>query len=189
MFAFDRTTGHSALFLETRVKVESAAWSLRRLLEALEGTAAAPAPAGVAAVWRWEVAVDLPFRFATANHLADRLAELAVASRPADYWERHRASVDSLSGSRIQEVARAFSVGREAIAVVGDAEVLEPQLRAAGFKVELLQTPSGSCRGDAGRGARRAGVASLPDASADSAAPDRGSGVNCVSQVSGGGSP
>jgi hypothetical protein len=93
-------------------------------------------------VLRWSLARELPFRFQTVADAGARLAEAAIAGREPSYWERYPASLDSLDGVRIQAFARSLSIGREVVAVMGDREVLEPQLLAAGFQVQAIETPA-----------------------------------------------
>jgi zinc protease len=76
------------------------------------------------------------------------LEELAEHGLPPDHYERLPASIASLDAGRIREAARSLSVGREVAVIQGDAATILPQLRAAGFDVEVVKPPEAKAARD-----------------------------------------
>ncbi len=127
----------STLFLETAVDASVAGEALVRLLAGVEGLAQVPLPEEAVAQVRWLLARDFSMQFDTTSQVTGALATSAAQGLPPDHWERHAASIVSLTSARIQGLARSL-LGREVILVVGDARVVGPQLQDAGFDAELV---------------------------------------------------
>jgi len=116
-----------------------AAPALRHLLEAFDGMAFAPPSRDLTDILRWDVAREYSFRFETTGQVADGLASIAVRDESPDFWENLPASIASLTPERILAEARPLA-GRAAV-VAGDRDAIVPQLRKAGFTVEVLPEP------------------------------------------------
>jgi predicted Zn-dependent peptidase len=112
--------------------------SLVRLLAGVEGLAQAPLPEEATDRLRWLVARDFGLRFDTVSQVSAAMKTLAVRGLPNDHWEKQAASVASLTPGRIQAAAKAL-LGHEIIMVVGDAKVVGPQLKEAGFDFEPVK--------------------------------------------------
>jgi zinc protease len=127
----------STLFLETAVDASVAGEALVRLLAGVEGLAQVPLPEEAAVQVRWLLARDFSMEFDTTSQVAGALATSAARGLPPDHWERQAASIVSLTPGRIQALARSL-LGHEVILVMGDARVVGPQLKEAGFDAELV---------------------------------------------------
>jgi zinc protease len=127
-----------ALVIQTGVDAGVAGDTLVRLLAGVEGLAQAPLPDEATARLRWLVARDFGMRFDTVSQVSAAMKTVAVRNLPGDYWEQQATAVAGLSPARIQAAARAL-LGREVIMVIGDAKVVGPQLKDAGFDAELVK--------------------------------------------------
>ncbi|BDG03786.1 M16 family metallopeptidase [Anaeromyxobacter oryzae] len=130
----------AALIARTAVAPDVAARTIRTILDAARALADAPLSPADAARARFQVARAFAFRFDTVDGAATALATAAVLDLPSDHWDAQPASIATLSPERIQEAAAALGIGREVILVVGDAASLRPQLEAAGFAVECVNS-------------------------------------------------
>jgi zinc protease len=133
----------AGVLVAAAVDRDAAAASLGRVLSTLRSLGESPVPAATAAWAGWQVARDYGFRFDTVAGASEALEELALDRRPPDSFEKQADSIASLDPGRMQAAARSLALGREAVVVVGDREVLEPQLRKAGYRVEVLAEPAG----------------------------------------------
>jgi zinc protease len=129
------------LVIQTGVDAGVAGDSLVRLLAGVEALAQVPLPEEATDRLRWLVARDFGLRFDTVSQVSAAMKTLAVRDLPNDHWEKQAASVASLTPSRIQAAAKAL-LGHEIIMVVGDANVVGPQLKEAGFDFERVK-PAG----------------------------------------------
>jgi zinc protease len=127
-----------ALVIQTGVDAGVAGDSLVRLLAGVEAMAQAPLPAEANDRLRWLVARDFGLRFDTVSQVSAAMKTVAVRGLPNDHWEKEAASVAALTPARIQATARAL-LGREIIMVIGDARVVGPQLKEAGFDYEPVK--------------------------------------------------
>jgi len=127
------------LFACLSAPTERTAPALRHLLGTLDGTALAPPARELSELLRWDLAREQPFRLETVRQVADALALIAARDERPDFWESLPASIASLSPERI--FAEARPLASRAALVVGDAEAIVPQLRKAGFAVEVLPEP------------------------------------------------
>ena len=128
----------STLNIQTAVDAGVTGDALVRLLAGVEGLAQAPLPDEAANQVRWLLARDYAMRFDTVSQVASALRSSAIRGYPADHWERQASSVATLSPARIQALARSL-LGHEVILVVGDARVVGPQLKEAGFDAEPVR--------------------------------------------------
>lgn len=85
-----------------------------------------------------------PLRFETPGAIAAALAGLVVQRLPDDELERYRPSVAAVTADEVQAAAQAhIRPDRAAIVVVGDADRIAADLRAAGLgEVEVVREPS-----------------------------------------------
>jgi zinc protease len=131
----------AALVATTAVDRAAAASSLGTMLEAARSLAAKPVDDRAASRARWQVARQYAFEFDTVANVTPALEKIAWLGLPLDYFERMPPSIATLGPERIQATARTLTIEREAVVVVGDRRVLEPQLRKAGFELELAAQP------------------------------------------------
>jgi zinc protease len=135
---FDELPQASALLVQTAVDAGASGDALVRILAGVESLAQLPLPEDALARTRWLMARDYSMHFDTVAQASRALATLAARGLPPDHWERHAASIASLSSARVQALARSL-LGHEIVMVVGDASVVGPQLKANGFDYELLK--------------------------------------------------
>ncbi len=136
----------SALVVSAAVDRQAAGRGLAYALESVRVLAGQPVPAARAARARWQVARSFAFRFDTVAENVAALDRMAVYGLPPDHYEGQPASIASLDAGRIQAAAGSLSVGREVAVIQGDAATLLPQLRAAGFEVEVVKPPAAPAR-------------------------------------------
>jgi zinc protease len=128
----------SAFLVATVVDPARAGPSLAAILEALQEMAGRALTPEELAGARWQVARRYGAGFSTVARTTARLEEIAVDHLPPDHWDVHPLLIASLSPERVQAVARAASIGREAVVLIGDAAVLVPQLRKLGLEPVVL---------------------------------------------------
>lgn len=116
--------------------------ALKRTLATLERIARAPPRDAEAGMARWMAAREEAFRFDTVKGAADALQEAYFRREPLEGWDALPASLAGVDPARLHAAARSTSIGREAIAVMGDAVALEPALKAAGLTPEVLPPPA-----------------------------------------------
>ena len=76
----------------------------------------------------------LPLEMQTTEHIAARIADLHTFQLPADYFESYRESIAAVESDDVLRVAREhLHLDRMSIVVVGNAAVIEEDLRALGF--------------------------------------------------------
>jgi zinc protease len=131
----------AALVVSTAVERPAAARSLGQILAGARGLGQSPVSPRTAGWAAWQVARAHGVRFDTVRGAARALEEMTLDGRPADYFETLRESIASLDAQRIQAAARGLATGREVAVVVGDRAALEPQLKAAGYRVEVVPEP------------------------------------------------
>jgi zinc protease len=136
-FYLDRPLA-GALVIQTGVEAGVTGDSLVRLLAGVEALAQVPLPEEATDRLRWLVARDFGLRFDTVSQVSSAMKTLAVRDLPNDHWEKQAASVASLTPARIQAAAKAL-LGHEITMVVGDAKVVGPQLKEAGFDYEPVK--------------------------------------------------
>ena len=83
---------------------------------------------------------DLPGRFETAGDVLNGLSTIVRYNRDPDYYERLAARYQNLTAAELDEVARANFRGDDFVyVVVGDQDVVEPQLEKLGLPVEVVE--------------------------------------------------
>lgn len=143
LFSHEQARG-AALVVETAVERQAAARALGQVLAAARGLADSPVTPAIAGWAAWRVARAQTHRFDTVRGTAGALEELTLDGRPADGFETLPDSIATLDSQRIQAAARGLATGREIAVVVGDRAALEPQLAAAGYRVEVVPEPAES---------------------------------------------
>jgi zinc protease len=135
---FDELPQASTLVVQTAVDAAVSGDALVRILAGVEALAQLPLPEDALARVRWLVARDFSMEFDTVSQVSWALATSAARGLPPDYWEQQAVSIASLSSARVQTLARSL-LGHEIVMVVGDARVVGPQLKDAGFDYQLLK--------------------------------------------------
>jgi len=80
---------------------------------------------------------DLPGRFETAADVLSGMTYIVRYNRDDDYYETLADTYGSLTAPQLDEVARAtFDEGQIVYVVVGDADIVRPQLESLGLEVE-----------------------------------------------------
>ena len=83
---------------------------------------------------------ELPGQFETAGAVLGGMVNIVNYDRPDDYYETIADRYRGLTAEQIAEVARAnFVYGDLVYVVVGDAEVVRPQLDKTGLPVEVRE--------------------------------------------------
>ncbi len=132
--------GPQALVVSTAVQADRTADSIRVILDQME---AFPASRPVDPIELQRVTDGnirgLPNRFETNAQVLGALLENRLLGRPDDYQERLPDIYRSIDADAINQAARAYLHPRGmAIVVVGDRQVIDPQLEALGMAAEYL---------------------------------------------------
>jgi predicted Zn-dependent peptidase len=82
---------------------------------------------------------QLPGAFETAFSVLGALRGIALYNRPDDYWERVATRYRAMTAADMDAAARAaIDPSKFVWVVVGDASVVQPQLRGLGLDVEVV---------------------------------------------------
>jgi zinc protease len=84
---------------------------------------------------RWDVGRAFMSNFATAGAKAGAIFTALAHGWPLDVWDRYPENLASTSRDTIKEIM-APCLGKEVVAIVGDASVLRPQLEKEGLALE-----------------------------------------------------
>ena len=83
---------------------------------------------------------ELPGRFETAGDVLAGLVSIVRYNRDENYYEQLASRYQNLTAAELDEVARANFLGDDLVyVVVGDREVVEPQLESLGLDVEVVE--------------------------------------------------
>ncbi|MFL5354189.1 M16 family metallopeptidase [Archangium sp.] len=126
------------LFIHTAVDAKAVAGALEQVLAELGSLEDTLLPQDVVERARWQVARGYDLRFRTTASVASRLVELERLGRTPDYWEKYPEHLAAVTPTSVRALVQKLSLGHEVVVITGDATVLEPQLTAAGFSVEVL---------------------------------------------------
>jgi hypothetical protein len=84
---------------------------------------------------RWDVGREFMNQYATAGARASAILTARLYGWPLEALDRYPANLAKTTRESIKEIM-APCVGKEVVAIVGDAAVLKPQLAAEGLKLE-----------------------------------------------------
>jgi predicted Zn-dependent peptidase len=111
------------------VRADATGPAIRDMLGLVDGLREVPVPADELADAQDGLVRSLPGDFATAAGTAGRLAEQVVYALPEDWWVRYPERVRSVTPSDLKRVAgRVLDTGRLATVLVGDPEIVKPQV-------------------------------------------------------------
>lgn len=131
-FDFRRAAG--PFTVRTAVRTDATAPAIADTLAELERIRDEPVQAEELAAARDFLVGVFPLRFETPGAIAAAIGGLVVHGLPDDELERYRPAVSAVTAEQVQQVARArIHPDRVAILVVGDADAVDADLRAAGF--------------------------------------------------------
>lgn len=96
---------------------------------------------------------ELPGRFATTGGVLNGIVDIVENKRPDNYFETLGAKYTALTAPQIDKAALAdLKTGDLVYVVVGDAKVVEPQLKQLGLPVEVRKTDEASVDSDVSKG-------------------------------------
>jgi zinc protease len=84
---------------------------------------------------RWDAGREFMRRFAMPSARASAIVDLMTRRWPLDTWEKYPERLAATTPAAVKELL-APCVGKEIVAIVGDAAVLRPQLEKEGLKLE-----------------------------------------------------
>jgi len=88
---------------------------------------------------------ELPGRFETSSAVLGGMAQIVLYDRPDNYYETLSERYQALTTAQLDHEALAALLGKELVfVVVGDADVVRPQLDALGLPVEVRESTAGS---------------------------------------------
>jgi zinc protease len=84
---------------------------------------------------RWDAGLQYMNQMATARARANAILDAVMRRWPIDVWDKYPENLAATTPATLKEIM-APCVGKEIVAVVGDASVLGPQLEKEGLKLE-----------------------------------------------------
>jgi zinc protease len=128
--AFDMRIQPGPFFAAAGVQTDKTSESLTEFFKELNGVLQ-PIPADELARAKNYVALRFPGGFETTGDISRRLEEVLTYHLPDDYFSRYVSSINAVTGSDVQRVARTYiQPDKLAVVVVGDRKVIEPGVRA-----------------------------------------------------------
>ncbi|WP_374409070.1 M16 family metallopeptidase [Pelagerythrobacter sp.] len=83
---------------------------------------------------------ELPGQFETSGDVLGGMVNIVTYDRPDDYYETLNAKYSNLAAGQLDQAARASLLGNDLVfVIVGDADVVAPQLEAVGLPVEVRE--------------------------------------------------
>jgi zinc protease len=128
--AFDMRIQPGPFFAAAGVQTDKTSESLTEFFKELNGILQ-PIPADELARAKNYVALRFPSGFETTGDISRRLEEVLTYHLPDDYFSRYVSSINAVTGSDVQRVARTYvQPDKLAVVVVGDRKIIEPGIRA-----------------------------------------------------------
>src|SRR5262245_60251787 len=127
---FDMRIQPGPFFAAAGVQTDKTSESLTEFFKELNGILQ-PVPPDELARAKNYVALRFPAGFETTGDISRRLEEVLTYRLPDDYFSRYVSSINAVTGSDVQRVARSYiQPDKLAVVVVGDRKVIEPGIRA-----------------------------------------------------------
>ena len=128
--AFDMRIQPGPFFAAAGVQTDKTSESLTEFFKELNGILQ-PIPPDELARAKNYVALRFPAGFETTGDISRRLEEVLTYHLPDDYFSRYVSSINAVTGSDVQRVARThIQPDKLAVVVVGDRQVIEPGIRS-----------------------------------------------------------
>ncbi|HEY0706190.1 MAG TPA: insulinase family protein [Polyangia bacterium] len=109
--------------------------SVARLLAIIAELGSGSIEEGLFVMKRWDAGLEFMNRFASADSKANAILDAVMRRWPIDVWDKYPENLANTTPATLKEIM-APCVGKEIVAVVGDASVLKPQLEKEGLKLE-----------------------------------------------------
>lgn len=127
--AFDMRIQPGPFFAAAGVQTDKTSESLTEFFKELNGILQ-PVPADELARAKNYVSLRFPGGFETTGDISRRLEEVLTYHLPDDYFSRYVPSINAVTSSDVQRVARTYiQPDKLAVVVVGDRKVIEPGIR------------------------------------------------------------
>ena len=92
---------------------------------------------------------ELPGQFETSGDVLAGVINIVTLDRPDDYYETLAGRYENMTAAQLDAEARKAFIGDDLVwVVVGDAEVVQPQLDQLGLPVEVRNIDSGVSSGE-----------------------------------------
>jgi zinc protease len=128
--------GSAHLMLGGAIENAQAAKSIARLLQVVGAVGAGTIAEPLLLTKRWDVGREFMVRFATASSIAQAILQARLSGWPLEVWDKYPERLAATTRESLKEIM-GTCVGKEIVAIVGDATVLRPQLEAEGLKVSV----------------------------------------------------
>src|SRR5262245_37820518 len=127
---FDMRIQPGPFYAFAGVQTDKTSESLTEFFRELDGILQ-PVPADVLARATNYVSLRCPSGFETTGDISRRLEEVLTYHLPDDYFSRYVSSINAVTSSDVQRVARTYiQPDKLAVVVVGDRKAIEPGIRA-----------------------------------------------------------
>ena len=127
--------GGSHLVMSGAVENAQLGKSIARLLEVIGELAGGGVSERLFLTSRWDAGRAFMGRFATADDQASAILAAVNQGWPLDVWDKYPENLASTTRDSLKEIL-APCLGKEIVAIVGDANVLRPQLEKEGLRLE-----------------------------------------------------
>ncbi len=128
MFVFWRGVG--PFLIGTNVRSDVTAAAVTEILRELERMRTTDPSAEELSLAKESIARSLPGQFETTPQAASTIGELFVHSLPLDHYRTLPGEIDAVEASEVRRAAETYlKPGQLVVVAVGDARVIEPQLR------------------------------------------------------------
>ncbi|HEY0713295.1 MAG TPA: insulinase family protein, partial [Polyangia bacterium] len=132
-----RLPGNAAdLTFSGAIENAQAGKSVTRLLAIIAELGSGNMDNGLFVMKRWDAGLEFMNRFASADSKASAILDAVMRRWPLDVWDKYPENLAATTPGTLKEIL-APCVGKEVIAVVGDAGVLRPQLEKEGLTLDL----------------------------------------------------
>lgn len=131
--AFYFRRGAGPFVAQTAVETPVTADAVREMMSEIEGIVSDPPSDEEMSLAKNALTLSLPRQFETTSQVTGKLARQVIFSLPEDYWERYPERINAVTRDQVvAAMDRYLDAGRLVLLVVGDADAIEPGLRAYG---------------------------------------------------------
>ena len=131
--AFHFRRGAGPFVAQTAVETPVTAEAVREMMAEIRGIISNPPSEEEMSLAKNALTLSLPRQFETTSQVTGKLARQVIFGLPEDYWERYPERISAVTRDQVvAALGRYLDTERLVLLVVGDADAIEPGLRAHG---------------------------------------------------------
>jgi len=131
--AFYFRRGAGPFVAQTAVETPVTADAVAEMMAEIRGMVSNPPSADEMSLAKNALTLSLPRQFETTSQVTGKLARQVIFGLPEDYWERYPERINAVTREQVvAAIERYLDEERLVLLVVGDADSIEPGLRAIG---------------------------------------------------------